>query len=43
VRRDRHIEVADERREQRCDVGLRPADLGQRDEQQHPGSPLMGT
>ena len=33
---------ADERREQRSDVGLRPADLGQRDDQQHPGSPPVG-
>ena len=42
VRRDRHVEVADERWEQRCDVGLSPADLGQRDDQQYPRSPLMG-
>ena len=42
VRRDRHVEVADERRQQRCDVGLSPADLGQRDDQQDPGSPLKG-
>ena len=42
VRRDRHVEVADERRQQRCDIGLSPADLGQRDDQQDPGSPLVG-
>ncbi len=38
VRRDRHVEVRNERREQRSDVGLSPADLSQRDDQQHPGS-----
>ena len=43
VRRDRHVEAGDERRKQRSDVGLSPADLGQRDEQQHPGTPLVGT
>lgn len=42
VRRYRHVELADERREQRSDVSLRPADLGQRDQQQHPGSPPVG-
>ena len=40
--RDRHVEVAYERRKQRCDVGLRATDLGQRDEQQESGSPGMG-
>ena len=43
VRSDRHVEVAYERREQRSDIGLRPADLGQRDQQQHPGTPPVGT
>ena len=42
MRRDRHVEVRDERGEQRSDVGLSPADLGQRDDQQHPGSTLAG-
>ena len=43
VRCDRHVEVADERRQQRCDIGLSPADLGQRDDQQYPGSPPVDT
>jgi hypothetical protein len=34
VRRDRHVEIADERREQGRHVRLRPADLGQRDDQE---------
>jgi hypothetical protein len=43
VRRHRHVEVADKCRQQRRDVGLSPADLRQRDDQQYPGSPLVGT
>jgi hypothetical protein len=42
VRRNRNVEVADERREQRCNVRLSPADLGQRDDEQYPWSPLVG-
>jgi hypothetical protein len=34
VRRDRHVEPRDERREQGRHVPLRPADLGQRDDQE---------
>ena len=43
VRSDRYVEAVYERREQRSDIGLRPADLGQRDDQQHPGTPPVGT
>jgi hypothetical protein len=42
VRCDRDVEVADERRKQRCDVGLSPADFRQRDDQQQPWSPPVG-
>ena len=37
VRGDDDVEVIREGREERRDVGLRSADLGQRDEQQHSG------
>ena len=42
VRRDRHVEVADEGRQQRSDVGLCPTDLRQRDHEQHPRSAAAG-
>lgn len=42
VRRNGDVEVADECRKQRSDVRLRPADLGERDQQQDPRPPRLG-
>ena len=42
MRGNDHVELIREGREERRDVGLRSADLGQRDEQQHPGPAAGG-
>lgn len=43
VRRNRDVEFTDECREQLDDVGLSPADLGERDQQQDPRPPRPGS